>query len=397
MEREMAVARYIKESMSKSSFIRQMFEMGIQLKKIHGDANVFDFTIGNPNLDPPPAFNAALAEVVNITGPMKHGYMPNAGYVDVRAAIAEYVSKQNGVALNENHIIMTCGAGGALNCILKTLLNPGDTVIGCAPYFVEYNFYAENHGGRFVAVDSKPDFDLDIDALANAITAQTAAVLINSPNNPTGRIYPESTLKALGRMLASKSTAIGRVIYLISDEPYRTITYDNAIVPSVFQAYTNSIIAMSYSKDLSIPGERIGWIAIHSAAADADDFINGAVLCNRILGYVNAPALMQRVVKKLQGISCDMSLYITNRNLLCSSLTRMGYELVKPDGAFYLFPKAPGGNDKAFVDALREELILAVPGSGFGKPGYFRLAFCCATKTIEGALPGFERALRRYK
>jgi aspartate aminotransferase len=292
---------------------------------------------------------------------------------------------------------MTCGAAGALNVILKTILDPGDEVITPAPYFVEYGFYADNHGGVLKPVATRADFSLDLDAVAAAVGERTKAVLINSPNNPTGQIYSQESLERLGALLAEKGAALGCTLYLISDEPYRKIVYDGARVPSIFACYANSLIASSYSKDISIPGERIGYIAVNPAADRKQELAAGITLSNRILGFVNAPALMQRVVAEMQGLSVDVSRYARNRDLLCDGLAECGYEFVKPPGAFYLFPRSPIADDAAFVQTLQEELILVVPGSGFGGPGHFRISYCVQDRTIVDAMPGFERALARYR
>ncbi len=390
----MPVAQNIKETMANSSFIRKMFELGAQLKQKHGEGNVCDFTLGNPDLEPPMAFVKALATVVAEKAPLKHGYMANAGYAETRKSVAAYVSGEQGVTVGEKNIIMTCGAGGGLNVALKTVLNPGDAVIVSAPYFVEYNFYIRNHGGVMTMVRTADDFDLDIAAIENAIDKRTAGVLINSPNNPTGRVYPEETIRSLGSMLARKSAETGRAIYLISDEPYRKIVYDGLVVPPLFAHYVNTIVVTSYSKDLSIPGERLGYIAVHPGAEDADNLVDGMILCNRILGFVNAPALMQRVAARIQGASVDVESYRKRRDLLCSSLAGMGYQFITPGGTFYLFPRAPGGNDIEFVKVLQEKLVLTVPGTGFGAPGYFRIVFCVPEETIKRSLAGFEYAIK---
>ncbi len=392
----MAISNDIKNKMKASSFIRKMFEAGTQLKKEYGADRVFDLSIGNPDVEPPEAFKKALVDVAASICPGKHAYMSNAGYSDVRKSVAEYVSKEQGVNLSCENVIMTCGAGGALNTIFKTILNPGDNIITTAPCFVEYKFYAENHGGSLEMVPVKNDFDLDIERMSEKISKKTAAVLINSPNNPTGKIYSRSTLNALGKMLERKSLEFKRTIYLLSDEPYRKIVFDGLVVPSVFTSYKNSIIATSYSKDLSIPGERIGYIALHPMAEDCGDLINGMILSNRILGYVNAPAIMQRVVGRLQGCSVDIAVYEKKRDILCRALSDMGYRLTKPGGTFYLFPHAPGGDDLEFVKILQKELVLTVPGTGFGAPGYFRIAFCRDMRTIEGSIAGFKRAISLF-
>jgi len=393
----MTISKKIESMMSKSSWIRKMFEEGAKLKAKHGAKNVFDFSLGNPNLAPPESFYAALSEIVNSREAGKHAYMPNIGYPHVRKSVADYLSKEQGAAVTADEVIMTCGAAGALNVILKTILDPGDEVISPAPYFVEYNTYVDNHGGVLKTVMTKPDFTLDIDAIAGAITDKTKAVLINSPNNPTGQVYSEDSLKQLGKMLEEKGKSLNRTIYLLSDEPYRKIVYDGIKVPSIFGCYRESIIATSYSKDISIPGERIGFIAVNPQATYKPLLLGGMALSNRILGFVNAPALMQRAVAAVQGMSADLSAYTRKRDLLCKGLSECGYEFVKPAGAFYLFPRTPIPDDVKFVQSLQEELILTVPGSGFGGPGHFRIAFCVDDETIVNALPGFKRVMQKFR
>ena len=362
----MSIAESITGMMAGSSWIRKMFEEGARLKAEHGVENVFDFSLGNPNQDPPEEFKRALQTVVDETGPMGHAYMPNTGFPHVRQAVAEYLNIEHQINLTENDVIMTCGAAGALNVILKTILNAGEEVITPAPFFVEYKFYATNHGGTLKTVQTNSDFTLNLDALAAAITGKTKAVLINFPNNPTGQIYSEESLRKLGELLAHKGQSLNRTIYLISDEPYRKIVYEETPVPSIFGAYHETILATSYSKDLSIPGERIGFIAVNPQTTYREDLINGMTLANRILGFVNAPALVQRAVAMVQGATVDVSAYARKRELLCDGLAESGYNFVRPPGAFYLFPQTPIEDDVAFVKSLQEELILAVPGSGFG-------------------------------
>jgi aspartate aminotransferase len=393
----MTIASHIQEMLAGSSWIRKMFEEGARLKAQHGAENVFDFSLGNPNLEPPEAFNQALRTVMAESAPMSHGYMPNVGYPHVRRAIAEYLAREQHPEISADDIIMTCGAAGALNVILKAILDPGDEVIVPAPFFVEYRFYAANHGGTLKTVATRPDFNLDIEAISEAVSAKTKAVLINSPNNPTGQVYSEESLKALGDLLEHKSRQLGRTIYLLSDEPYRKIVYDNVHVPSIFTVYKDSVVATSYSKDLSIAGERLGFIAVHPRANFKSDLLNGMALTNRILGFVNAPALMQRAVALVQGVSVDVSVYHKKRDVLCDGLAESGYEFIRPPGAFYLFPKTPIADDVEFVRALQEELILAVPGSGFGGPGHFRLSYCVDDATIKNALPGFKRTMDQYR
>lgn len=393
----MTIATRIATFIEKSSWIRKMFEEGARLKAIHGADNVFDFSLGNPYLQPPERFNQRLKEIAESDRIGAHAYMPNPGYPSVRKSVAAYLAGEHGRDITENEILMTCGAAGGLNVILKTILDPGDEVITPAPYFVEYGFYADNHGGALKTVETHADFTLNLAAIENAITNKTKAVLINSPNNPTGQVYAKDSIDALGELLSQKSRELGRTIYLVSDEPYRKIVYDGIKVPSIFAAYKDSLVATSYSKDLSIPGERIGFIAINPDARYKSDLISGMALANRILGFVNAPALMQRLVEGLQGESVDVSHYARKRELLCNGLKDCGYDFVRPPGTFYLFPRSPIADDVKFVQALQEELILGVPGSGFGGPGHIRLAFCVDDATITNAMPGFEKAIKKFK
>jgi len=392
----MSIAKKIETTIAQSSWIRRMFEEGARLKALHGPDKVFDFSLGNPNVPAPECFEKALNETACACCG-EHGYMPNPGYPHVRRSVAAYLSQEQGVAVSENEIIMTCGASGALNVAFKTLLDPGDEVLTPVPCFVEYGFYADNHGGVLKTVKTHPDFTLDLEALADAISPRTKIVLINSPNNPTGQIYDRQSLMTLGALLREKGAAYGKTIYLISDEPYRKIVFDDHAVPSIFACYPDSILATSYSKDISIPGERIGFAAVNPAAAHRGAVMNGMALANRILGFVNAPALMQKIVACLQGTSVDVGLYRQKRDLLCQGLAAAGYEFVTPPGTFYLFPRSPIPDDVAFVRALQEERILVVPGSGFNGPGHFRIAFCVADETIVNALPGFERVRAQYR
>ncbi len=373
-----------------------MFEEGTRLKAEHGADNVFDFSLGNPNLEPPEEFRRVLKNTVMSLAGTDHGYMPNIGYPHVRKSLAEYLCQEQQVQVSENDVIMTCGAAGALNVILKAILDPGDEVITPAPYFVEYQFYADNHGGALKTVSTKPDFSLDINAIDAAITEKTKAVLINSPNNPTGQVYSKESLDELGTLLKDKGKRLNRTLYLISDEPYRKIVYDGHTVPSIFKSYNESIIATSYSKDISIPGERIGYLAVHPEASFNKDLMEGMALANRILGFVNAPGLMQRVVASLQGSRVDISAYARKKDILCNGLIDCGYDFVEPPGAFYLFPKTPIPDDVKFVSELQKELILTVPGSGFGGPGHFRIAFCVDDLTIKNAMPGFKRVMKKF-
>jgi aspartate aminotransferase len=391
----MALAAKILDAIERSSWIRKMFEEGARLKALHGPENVYDFSLGNPDLDPPEEFHQVLGSIIGELHPGAHGYMPNAGYEETRTAIADHVSQEQGVRVGSEHVVMTCGAAGALNCIFKALLDPGEEVIVSAPYFVEYGFYADNHGGQLRVVPSREDFTLDLVAIERSVNSKTKVLLINSPNNPSGQVYDRTSLEQLGNLLATSSRKIGKTLYLVSDEPYRKIVYDGFEVPSIFQTYTNSIVATSYSKDISLPGERLGYLVVHPEANEVEGLLGGFILANRILGFVNAPALMQRVVSHLQGACVDVGVYQSRRDLFYQGLVDAGYELIKPRGAFYLFPKSPIADDVSFVRLLQEENILVVPGSGFGSPGYFRIAYCVGEKTIETAMPGFAKARKR--
>jgi aspartate aminotransferase len=388
----MAISSRIRTAIQNSSWIRRMFEEGAELKARLGPDRVFDFTLGNPDLEPPPRFREELLKAAQDPGPGLHAYMANAGFLASRQALAKMLSRLHGLSFTAQDLILTCGAAGGLNIILKALLDPGDEVVILAPYFPEYLFYVDNHGGVPRVAETDKNFQPDLKLLAAALTPRTRAVIINSPNNPTGQIYNADTLKELGRFLTHHAGRHGRPIYLLGDEPYRHLVYDGAEVPSIFAAYPNTLLATSFSKDLSIPGERLGYVAVSPKAAGRGELEGALVLANRILGFVNAPALMQRVVAQLTDVSLDITPYARRRELFCHLLTEAGYEFLKPKGAFYLFPKAPGGDDLSFVASLKEENILAVPGRGFGRAGYFRLAFCVSEKVIAAAAPGFARA-----
>ncbi|MBN1828481.1 MAG: pyridoxal phosphate-dependent aminotransferase, partial [Deltaproteobacteria bacterium] len=390
----MVIAKKINGFMTQASFIRKMFEEGIRLKQEYGAQNVFDFSLGNPNLDPPEAVKARLRELVSADIPGKHSYMPNAGYPETRAAVASEVSDFKGGALTADQIVMTCGAGGALNVILKTIMDPGDEVIIPAPFFVEYRFYVDNAGGVSRIVAPQEDFSLNLDAIRQAVTEKTKAVLINSPNNPTGKVFDEASIRGLAAVLTEKGKELRREIFLISDEPYSEIVYDGVEVPSVMKAYPHSFIASSYSKSLSLPGERIGYIAVNPDMAGLEEVMGGLTLCNRILGFVNAPALMQRAIAGLRGVRVDVETYRKKRDLLCDGLASVGYRIRKPEGAFYLFPRTPIADDVLFADALRKRRILTVPGSGFCGPGHIRIAYCVHDATILGAIEGFGEVLK---
>jgi aspartate aminotransferase len=318
--------------------------------------------------------------------------MVNAGLLDCRQALAGHLSSMYQQDFSPQDLVLTCGAAGALNVILKALLDPGDEVIIFAPYFPEYLFYADNHGGAAVVVETDPSFQLDLKALQKALSPRTKAVLINSPNNPTGQVYPAPALMEMGHLLKQHGEQAGRIIYLVADEPYSRILFDGLELPNIFSVYPNTLLATSFSKDLSIPGERLGLVAVSPRAAHREELLAGCILVNRTLGFVNAPAFMQRVVAKVPGLCVDFAPYARRRDLLAEILQAAGYRFVQPQGAFYFFPEAPGGDDLAFVNRLKQENILAVPGRGFGRAGYFRLAFCLPEAVIEKAAPGFVRA-----
>jgi aspartate aminotransferase len=393
----MSISKKIKASISQSSMIRKMFDQGITLKKKYGADKVYDFSLGNPNVDHPEAFKRELIKVADQEIALKHGYTPNAGYLETRQAVAQKIREMTGLKIMADQVVMSCGAGGALNVILKSLLDPGDEVIILRPFFVEYPFYIENYNGVVKYATTQPDFSLDMAAISKAITPKTKAMIINSPNNPTGRVYSKKNITDLAALLKEKGKAQNKAIYLISDEPYAEIVFDGVTVPSILKAYANSIIAYSYSKTLSLPGERIGYIAVNPKIHEADDLISALILCTRIMGFVNAPALMQRIVAKLQNISVDVKIYQRKRDLLCAGLAKAGYQFTKPEGAFYLFAKSPIPDDVEFVQLLLKKNILVVPGSGFGCPGYFRIAFCVDDATIINSMDGFAAVIKECK
>jgi len=388
----MAIANKIAGYISRSSWIRKMFEEGERLRQEFGAEHVYDFTLGNPDVEPPEAFHAALKQLANNPLPGMHRYMNNAGYPETRTAVAGKLAADSGLAVTAEHVIMTCGAGGALNVVLKAILNPAEEVIILAPYFVEYKFYIDNHGGVPVEVwTNRETFRLDLAAIEAAITTKTRAIIINSPNNPTGVIYTTEELTALGELVKRAQARTGHQVYVISDEPYARLAYDGVKVPNIFPLIESSVMVTSHSKDLALPGERIGYLAVNPRMATAMQFIEGAVFCNRTLGFVNAPALMQRLVAGLQDASVDSGAYQAKRDLFYTSLTGLGFSMVKPDGAFYLFPKSPLVDDVEFVKLAQKHHILLVPGSGFGAPGYFRIAYCVDTAMIERSLPAWEK------
>ena len=390
----MPIAGKIESFLHNSSWIRKMFEEGERLRQIHGPDKVYDFTLGNPNVEPPASLKEALIKLALNPVPGMHRYMPNAGYLETRQAVADMLGRRSGLPFSPGQIVMTCGAGGGLNVVLKTLLNPGEEVIVLTPFFVEYKFYIDNHGGVTREVPTQKDFQLDLEAIAGAVGPNTRAIIINSPNNPTGVVYDEDSLQALGNLLSSRQQELGREIYVISDEPYARIVYDGVKVPCIFNCLDNAIVVTSHSKDLALPGERIGYIAVSPRCADAKQIIEGLVFCNRTLGFVNAPALMQRLVAPLQEESVDISDYQAKRDILYDNLTGMGYEMVKPAGAFYLFPRSPLPDEIQFIQAAQKYNLLLVPGSGFGAPGFFRISYCVDMQIIVNSLPAFQSLAR---
>ncbi len=389
----------MQEQVQSSSVIRAMFEEGKRLAEIHGVENVFDFSIGNPNVEPPEEVNKAILEILKSEKPMGiHGYMNNSGYEEVRATIAKSINDKFGTAFTQNNILMTVGAAGGLNVIFKTLLNPKDEVITFAPFFGEYRSYVKNYEGELVIVSPNTiDFQPNLVEFKEKITPKTKAVIINSPNNPTGVIYSEETIVKLSEILREKQKEFGTDIYIVSDEPYRELAYDNVEVPYLSKYYANTIIGYSFSKSLSLPGERIGYLVIPDQVSDYENIVAAANIANRILGFVNAPSLFQRVVAKCLNAKVDIDTYNRNRELLYNGLSSYGYQCIKPEGAFYLFVKTPIENDVEFCNLAKKKNILIVTGTAFGCPGYVRIAYCVAYKTIEKALPGFKALIEEVK
>ena len=402
----MPVAPYIRELMSSSSFIRKMFEEGLQLKAEFGEDKVYDFSIGNPDLEPPAKVKKMLAELGNSTVKGLHGYMPNAGYKDTRAAMARKVSAEQGVPLDFSRVVMGVGAAGAMNSVLKAILSPGDEVIVTAPFFVEYTQYVRNHGGTLKPVPAGTGFSIDPQAIAGALNGKTAAVIVNSPNNPTGKIYTEREIADLAAVLAKHRSQTGRSVVIIADEPYREIVYDKRKVAPIFPLWDDSVVVSSFAKNLSLPGERIGYVAVNPASKDAQELTDAVIYATRILGYVNAPATFQRIAAECWNEPVDYSSYEIRRNTLTSILKAAGIEYAEPEGAFYLFCKVPPknaagkdgeGDDAAFCDHLKKYRILGVPGRGFGKSGWFRLAYCVSLQSIRGSETPFRQAAADWK
>ncbi len=382
------ISEKMKEAVEGGSAIRQMFEEGGRLSKLHGAENVFDFSIGNPSAEPPESIKLAIKEILETEDPnLVHGYMNNAGFEDVREAIAGDINENHGLDLTSRNICMTAGAAGGLNVVFKTILNPDDEVIALSPFFGEYSNYVESFGGRLVIVPTiTGTFQPDLAAISAAMTPKTKAIIINSPNNPTGVIYREETIKGIAGLLERKSEEFKTCIFLVSDEPYREIIYENIKIPYMLNYYRNAFVVYSYSKSLSLPGERIGYVAFSSQMDDFYDVAQGLSIATRTLGFVNAPSLFQRVIAKCLDSEVDSYLYKKNRDLLYNHLVSLGFSCAKPEGAFYLFVKSLIPDDVAFAAAAKKHNLLIVPGSAFGCPGYFRLAYCTSFDKIERSL-----------
>lgn len=394
----MMISERMRPLIQNNSAIRAMFEEGRRLAKIYGEDQVYDFSLGNPSVPAPKAVDEAIRAVLDEEDPVfVHGYMSNSGYEDVRLAVAESLNRRFGTAFHENNILMTVGAASGLNVILKTILDPEDEVLVFAPYFVEYRAYVNNYGGKLLEVPpSFPDFEPNLSEFEKRISARTKAVIINTPNNPTGVVYSEEVLGEMGRILREKSRQYGQPIVLISDEPYRELVYDGVKAPFVTKFYENTVICYSFSKSLSLPGERIGYLVIPDAMEDAKNVFAAAAIANRVLGCVNAPSLMQRVIKRCIDAEVDVETYDRNRNCLYNALKDMGFSCVKPQGAFYLFVKSPVEDEQEFCQVCKEHHILVVPGSSFACPGYVRIAYCVSYEQILRSLPAFEKVARQY-
>jgi aspartate aminotransferase len=390
------ISEQIKTDLHNASWIRAMFEEGERLRAIYGAEKVFDFSLGNPDYEPPARVGDTLKKLVVDETPGLHRYTSNAGYADVREKIAAGLARESGLPLGTQHIIMTCGAAGGLNVVLKTILNPGNEVILLAPYFVEYHFYVNNHGGKAVVVPTGDDFLPDPDLLARSITPQTRAIIINSPNNPTGVVYSQQALQAMAAVINAKEQEYGTEILAISDEPYYKLVYEGARVTNLMTIFKNAAIVNSFSKSLALPGERIGYIAVSPNIEAVELMTDGLVFANRTLGYVNAPSIFQKVVAECLDEGPDTDEYQRRRDTLYNHITGLGFTCVKPQGAFYLFPKSPEPDDVAFVQKALEYNLLLVPGRGFAMPGFFRMAYCVDIKTIERALPAFDKLAQHY-
>ncbi|MFU0801268.1 MAG: pyridoxal phosphate-dependent aminotransferase [Xylanivirga thermophila] len=391
------ISKKIFTSLNHSSWIRNMFEEGERLRKLYGADNVYDFTLGNPDPEPPKEVKNSLRDIILSDQPGIHKYMNNAGFEDVREKIAQNISQNTNLSVKSSHIIMTCGAAGGLNVALKTILDEGDEVIVLAPYFSEYLFYIDNHGGvPVIASTNKDTFEPDLTALENCLNPKVKAIILNSPNNPTGVIYSDKILKAMAKLIEQKEMEYGHVIFVLSDEPYNKLVYDNIKIPSILNIFKHSMIINSFSKSLALPGERIGYIAVNPVLPQNDLIISGLTFANRTLGFVNAPALFQKVIASSLDAETDISQYKKKRDVLFDFLTGLGFDCIKPQGAFYLFPKSPIPDDIEFIKAAAKHNVLLVPGTGFGQPGYFRMSYCVSIDTIKNSLPAIEAIAREF-
>ena len=381
-----------------SSAIRAMFEEGQKMAALYGAENVYDFSLGNPNVPAPEAVASSIRRILDTVPPVKvHGYMNNAGFPEVRQKIAESINARFGMALTGEELIMTVGAAGGMNVMMKTFLNPGDEVITFTPYFAEYRAYVGNYDGVLVESPCDPEtFEPDVAALAENVTARTRVLIINTPNNPTGVVYSETTLQAIAAVLTEKMQKFGTEIYIFSDEPYRELVYGDVEVPYIPKLYKNTVVGYSFSKSLSLPGERIGYLVIPKEIDDFENVYSAAKTANRILGFVNAPSLMQLAAAECLDEKTDIAFYDRNRRTLYEALTEDGFTCVRPDGAFYLWVKSPTVDEKEFIAKAKEERILLVPGTSFGKSGYVRIAYCVSYETIRGSLPGFKNLAAFY-
>ena len=389
----MTISKKMSDFLEQGSWIRRMFEDGIELKKKYGPENVFDLSLGNPIFSPPDVLYDEMKSLINNPDKSAHRYMPNAGLDETRKKVAEFLSATTNHNFSLNNILMTGGAGGALNVALKSILDPGDEVIFFTPFFPEYFFYTDNHSGVSKIIDSDDNFIPDLKSLDSNINSKTKAVIINSPNNPSGIVYDDDFYKEFSEILKKHETLLNREIFVISDEPYRRIIFDDLDCPNILDFHDNTIVASSFSKDLAIPGERIGYLGISPNIKNTEILMDGLVFANRVLGFVNAPAFMQRAIANILFNTVNIEEYLLRRNFLCDELGKLGYDFIIPKGAFYLFPKSPISDDISFTKLLKENNVLVVPGSGFGKKGYFRISFCVDWDSIKGSISGFEKAI----
>ncbi len=392
------ISKKMQPLMANNSAIRTMFEEGDIMKKKYGEENVYDFSLGNPNVPAPPEVKQAILDILEEErSQVLHGYMSNAGFEDVREAVALHMNKTQGTELSARNIIMTAGAAGGINVALKTIMDPGEEVIIFKPYFLEYNWYVNNFDGKVVQAETDPCFQPDLKDLENKINKKTRVLLLNSPNNPTGAIYSEETIKRIAGILIKKQKELGRTLFILADEPYRELVYEGNEVPCIMNFYPNTIVSYSYSKTLSLPGERIGYLVIPDELEESSLVIDTAANANRIAGFVNAPSLQQKIVKKCVSARADVAYYDRNRKALYDCITDCGFQCVKPQGAFYLFAKSPVSDEKEFCKTAKKYNIIMVPGSSFASPGYVRLAYCVSYETILASMDAFKKLAAEYK